>query len=110
MKHRSTDVATSPARRDEIDPVFKEVLSFRFRQLGIPLQTEVEVSRIPRTIDALIVLEREVDLQTVREQTPFAHFLHCDDDDVCAVDGLLIQLRRYFRRTTTDRKGQQCQR
>ncbi len=66
--------APSAAKRDEIDPVFKEVLNFRFRQLNIPLQTEVEVSRMPRTIDALIVLDQEADLQMVRAQTPFDHF------------------------------------
>ncbi|MBC8236074.1 hypothetical protein H8E77_41540 [bacterium] len=71
----ASDAAPSAAERDEIDPVFKEVLIFRFRQLDIPLQTEVEVSRMPRTIDALIVLEQEADLQTVRVQTPFDHFL-----------------------------------
>ncbi|MBI1929041.1 hypothetical protein HYR99_32945 [Candidatus Poribacteria bacterium] len=35
------------AERHEIDPVFKEMLTFHFGQLDIPIQTQVERSEIP---------------------------------------------------------------
>ena len=59
--------------RSEIDPLFKEVLDSRFGQLGIPIKTEVEVSRLPRTIDAMIILTQERDLERVRSETPFCY-------------------------------------
>jgi len=50
--------------RSEIDPLFKEVLDFRFGQLGIPIKTQVEVSRLPRTIDVMLILGRKSDLES----------------------------------------------
>ena len=46
------------AERQEIDPVFKDVLTLNFRQLNILVQTQVEVSRLPRTMDALAILKQ----------------------------------------------------
>ena len=43
--------------RDFLDPVFKEVMAFNFAQLALPVETQVEISRLPRTMDALVVLE-----------------------------------------------------
>jgi hypothetical protein len=63
--HRETD------GRSEIDPLFKAVLDFSFRKLGIPLKTQVEVSRLPRTIDVMLILDKESDLEKVRSETPF---------------------------------------
>jgi hypothetical protein len=64
----------SLVQRSKIDPVFKQVLSFRCEQLGIPLQTEFEVSRLPRTIDAIIRLDSSKELEQIQSQTPFGHF------------------------------------
>ncbi len=66
-EHQETD------GRSEIDPVFKAVMCFRFGQLGIPVKTQVEVSRLPRTIDAVLILELESDLEKVRYETPFCY-------------------------------------
>ncbi len=38
----------SATEREEINPIFKDVLTFNFGQLEIPIQTQVEVSRLPR--------------------------------------------------------------
>ncbi|MBM3237560.1 hypothetical protein FJZ31_14820 [Candidatus Poribacteria bacterium] len=96
----STDKKTkSTVERAEIDPVFKEVLTFNFGKLDIPLQTQVEVSRLPRTMscaldssrtelrlneadmstthktmDALVILQQNEDLKKVREETVFSYF------------------------------------
>ena len=68
----STD--TSMANRDFLDPVFKEVMTFNFGQLALPVETQVEVSRLPRTMDALIVLEQVSEREKVHEQTAFNYF------------------------------------
>ncbi len=58
----TTSVSTTPSptlprlERAEIDPVFKEVMTFNFGQLSLPIETQVEVSRLPRTMDALVLL------------------------------------------------------
>ena len=70
----STDKTESTAERAEIDPVFKEVLTFNFGQLNILLQTQVEVSRLPHTMDALVVLQNPEDLKKVRKETAFSYF------------------------------------
>lgn len=64
----------STAERAEIDPIFKDVLMFNFGQLEIPIQTQVEVSRLPRTIDALVILKRPGELEKVRTKTAFSYF------------------------------------
>ncbi|MCY3720892.1 MAG: hypothetical protein OXG97_01575 [Candidatus Poribacteria bacterium] len=55
----SVDHATTG--RDFLDPVFKEVMAFKFAQLSLPVETQVEISRLPRTMDALVVLEQETE-------------------------------------------------
>jgi len=63
-----------PAEREEIDSLFKSLLTFNFGQLEIPIQTQVEVSRLSRTMDALVVIEHPDHLLKVRLETPFGHF------------------------------------
>ena len=63
----------SATEREEIDPIFKDVLTFNFGQLEIPIQTQVEVSRLPRTMDALVVL-KPGDIEKVRAETAFSYF------------------------------------
>lgn len=61
--------------RDFLDPVFKEVMTFNFGQLALPVETQVEVSRLPRTMDALVVLVHQRDQEKVRSETAFDYFL-----------------------------------
>ena len=60
--------------RDFLDPVFKEVMALNFAQLSLPVETQVEVSRLPRTMDALVVLEQETERSKVHEKTIFNYF------------------------------------
>lgn len=60
--------------RAEIDPVFKEVMTFNFGQLSLPIETQVEVSRLPRTMDALVLLPQAEDMEKVRKETAFDYF------------------------------------
>ena len=69
-----TENKTKSIERDEIDPIFKDVLIFSFGQLEIPVQTQVEVSRIPRTMDVLILLKWSNELQRVRAENVFSYF------------------------------------
>lgn len=43
--------------RSELDPIFKQILIDLGKQLNFTPQTQVEVSRLPRTIDAVIQLD-----------------------------------------------------
>ena len=71
----STDDNTgSIIERHEIDPILKEVLTFSFGELGIPIQTQVEVSRLPRTMDVLVVAEQTGNLEKIRHGTAFDFF------------------------------------
>ena len=60
--------------RDFLDPVFKEVMMSNFAQLALPVETQVEISRLPRTMDALVVLEETTEREKVRAQTVFNYF------------------------------------
>ncbi|MBC8231206.1 hypothetical protein H8E77_16775 [bacterium] len=72
---KETDNNTkSEIEREEIDPIFKDVLIFSFGQLEILIQTQVEVSRLPRTMDVLILLKQSNELQRVRSETLFSYF------------------------------------
>jgi len=64
----------SVVEREEIDPVFKGVLIFWFGQFKIIIQTQVEVSHLPRTMDVLIVVEQTDSLLKIRLETPFGYF------------------------------------
>ena len=68
------DNTRSTFERHEIDPVLKEVLTFSFGELGIPIQTQVEVSRLPRTMDVLVVLRQSGDLEKIWYETAFDFF------------------------------------
>ena len=59
--------------RREIDPVFKEVMVYDFGQSSLPVQTEVEVSRLPRTMDVLVVLSNAAEIEVVRMKTALSY-------------------------------------
>ena len=61
--------------RQEIDPVFKQIVEDEFAPYQVTCQTQYEVGRLPRTIDALITIGDEVALQKIRTETPFSYFL-----------------------------------
>ncbi len=60
--------------RTELDPVFKEVMTRNFGQVSLPIETQVEVSRLPRTMDVLVVLSQPSDRGKVRSSTAFNYF------------------------------------
>jgi hypothetical protein len=64
----------STIKRHEIDPILKEVLTFSFGELGIPIQTQVEISRLPRTMDVLVVAEQSGNLEKIWYGTAFDFF------------------------------------
>ena len=68
-----TDDMSSQVQREEIDLVFKQVLTFRCEQLNISLQTQFEVSRIARTMDALIRFHTFQQIEQAQEQTPLVY-------------------------------------
>ena len=68
------DNSTSNVQLAPTDPVFKQVLIFHCGQWDIWLQTEFEVSRLPRTIDAIIRLDPSQKEEQLQSQTPFGHF------------------------------------
>lgn len=68
------DNIRSAVERHEIDPILKEVLTFSFGELGIPIQTQVEVSRLPRTMDVLVVAEQSGNLEKIWLGTAFDFF------------------------------------
>lgn len=65
----------SKKKHHPIDPVFKQVVVNEFAGYQAGIQTEVEVSRLPRTIDVLITIASQAELQKVRTETPFFYFL-----------------------------------
>ena len=67
------DTPNNDTQRYTPDSIFKRVMTLRFAELGIPLQTQVEVSHLPRTIDAVVVLRHEIDREKVRLETPFPY-------------------------------------
>ena len=52
----------------------KRGLIFWFGQFNIIIQTQVEVSRLPRTMDVLIVIEQTDSLLKIRLETPLGYF------------------------------------
>ena len=72
---KETDNNTkSVTEREEIDPVFKGVLIFWFGPFNVLIQTQVEVSHLPRTMDVLVIIERTAYLLKVQLETPFGYF------------------------------------
>ena len=55
------------------DALFKEVMTEIFSQLDIPIKTEQEVSRKPRTIDAVITCTQK-DIEKTKRETSFDFF------------------------------------
>ncbi|MFQ6041481.1 MAG: hypothetical protein ACE5PV_11545 [Candidatus Poribacteria bacterium] len=55
------------------DALFKEVMNERFNELGIPIKTEEEVSRKPRTIDVVVTCAKE-EIEKARRETTFDFF------------------------------------
>ncbi len=70
----TNNTAESFFERHHIDPVFKEVITHNFGQLNLPIQTQVEVSRLPRAMDALVVLKSPDEIEKVRAETAFHYF------------------------------------
>jgi hypothetical protein len=62
------------AERQENDPVFKDVMGVRFGILNVPIETQVEVSRLPRTMDVLVTLNSIADIEVVGSETVFDYF------------------------------------
>ena len=67
--------AKTAEERQAIDPVFKQIVEEEFAAYKATCQTEYEVSRLPRTIDALITVEEEAERQKIRVATPFFYLL-----------------------------------
>lgn len=61
----------SRKQRSPLDPVFKQVLVDEFAGYQAALQTEVEVGRLPRKIDAVLTVEAEEERQKICVETPF---------------------------------------
>lgn len=64
----------STTERHELDPIFKDAVTFSFGELGIPIQTQVEISRLPRTMDVLVCLNQPDQIKLVRTETAFSYF------------------------------------
>ena len=56
------------------DPIFKEVITTFFQGWKVDIQTEVEVARLPRKIDAVVRVPTR-SLHAIRYLTPFWYFL-----------------------------------
>ncbi len=67
------DTPNNDTQRYTPDSIFKRIITLRFAELGIPLQTQVEVSYLPRTIDAVVILRPEADREKIRSETPFLY-------------------------------------
>lgn len=63
----------SATERHHIDPVFKEVITKDFGRYKLPIQTQVEVSRLPRSIDAMTILFQPHDIEKARRETAFGY-------------------------------------
>ena len=61
-------------KRSTLDPTFKQLLTAFLSPLPLDVQTEVEVSRLPRKIDAIVTISAQNTQQQIHSQTPFAHF------------------------------------
>lgn len=68
-------VAEAAEERQEIDPVFKQIVEEAFAAYKVTCQTQYEVGRLPRTIDALVTIEDETERQKIRAETLFFYFL-----------------------------------
>lgn len=61
----------------QLDPIFKQVIEDEFNSFTeAKLQTEVEVSRLPLKIDALVTVQSEEERRRICQETAFFYFLH----------------------------------
>jgi hypothetical protein len=68
-------VEATEEERQEIDPVFKQIVEDAFAAYKVTCQTQYEVGRLPRTIDALVTIDDEAERQKIRTETLFFYFL-----------------------------------
>lgn len=68
----------APEKHHQLDPVFKQLLEDKLIPLKAGVQTEVEVSRLPLAIDAIITVDSEEAHQHLQTETPFFYFLRCN--------------------------------
>jgi len=61
----------SKKKHHQVDPVFKQVVVNEFSGYQAGIQTEVEVSRLPRTIDVLITVVRKQSYKEYGQKRPF---------------------------------------
>ena len=61
-------------KRHELDPTFKQMLLKFLEPFPVTIETEVEVSRLPRTIDVIVVTQSEDAHEQLKLHTPFGHF------------------------------------
>ena len=66
---RDSETGKSPT-----DPIFKQVITTFFQGWEVDIQTEVEVARLPRRIDAVARVAIQA-LHAIRYLTPFWYFL-----------------------------------
>ena len=62
-QNNDTEKASNP-----YDALFKEVMTELFSRLQIPIKTEQEVSRKPRTIDVVVTCTKE-DIEKAKRET-----------------------------------------
>ena len=65
---------TSETGKSATDPVFKQIMISFFQGWEVDIQTEVEVSRLPRRIDAVVRVAPRT-LHAIRYLTSFWYFL-----------------------------------
>jgi len=68
VTNQNDDVETQAS--NPYDALFKEVMTEIFNRLHIPIKTEQEVSRKPRTIDIVITCTEE-EIEKAKRETPF---------------------------------------
>ena len=68
-------VAETEEERQEIDPVFKQIVEEAFAAYKVTCQTQYEVGRLPRTIDALVTINDPAERDKIRAETAFFYFL-----------------------------------
>ena len=60
--------------RINVDPIFKQLLVEMLSLEGVEVETEVEVSRLPRTIDGIVTVKDRSVLPRIAAETPFSWF------------------------------------
>ena len=71
MTNQNTDSDTKTSK--PYDALFKQMMTDLFSELQIPIKTEQEVSRKPRTID-IVVTCMPFDIEKANRETPFDFF------------------------------------